>query len=111
MIGELLWVILGGAYIGGKLLSEQAQISRSKRDPYWWTDKNYNLERQSYYERMVIFEREKVEKMLGHPIRVNSIKGRRDVVTELLAKEGIDYHEIHTAAMEEAKAKGWKMRW
>ena len=110
MIGELLWVIFGGAFIGGKCLGEFANQQRSKRDPYWWTNKNYNLRRQSYYEQMLTFEREKAEEILGRPIRICSIKNRRDIVTELLAREGIDYHDIHVAAEEEARAKGWKRR-
>ena len=111
MICELLYLIFGGAFIGCKCLGEFASQQRAKRDPYWWTNKNYNLRRQSYYEQMLTFERERAEEILGRPIRIASIKNRRDIVTELLAREGIDYHDIHEAAIEEARAKGWKPRW
>ena len=103
MLGELLWLFLGGGYIGGKCISEQARIARDRRDPFWWSSKNYNLKRQSEYEQMVFFEKEKVEKMLGHPIVISSIK--------LLKRDGYDYHDLREALDEEARVKGWKRRY
>lgn len=111
MLGELLWLFLGGGYIGGKCISEQARIARDRRDPFWWSSKNYNLKRQSEYEQMVVFEKEKVEKMLGHPIVISSIKNKREVVTELLKRDGYDYHDLREALDEEARVKGWKRRY
>ena len=111
MLGELLWLFLGGGYIGGKCISEQARIARDRRDPFWWSSKNYNLQRQSEYEQMVFFEKEKVEKMLGHPIVISSIKNKREVVTELLKRDGYDYHDLREALDEEARVKGWKRRY
>lgn len=111
MLGELLWLFLGGGYIGGKCISEQARIARNRRDPFWWSSKNYNLKRQSEYEQMVFSEKEKVEKMLGHPIVISSIKNKREVVTELLKRDGYDYHDLREALDEEARVKGWKRRY
>lgn len=111
MLGELLWLFLGGGYIGGKCISEQARIARDRRDPFWWSSKNYNLKRQSEYEQMVFFEKEKVEEMLGHPIVISSIKNKREVVTELLKRDGYDYHDLREALDEEARVKGWKRRY
>ena len=111
IIGELLWVIIGIVYIGGKIIKEQVDIARSKRDPFWWSSKNYNLERQNHYKMMTHFEKDEVEKILGRPVVIRSPKTRRDIVTELLAREGIDYFDLNEASEEEAKAKGWKRRW
>lgn len=111
MLGELLWLFLGGGYIGGKCISEQARIARDRRDPFWWSSKNYNLKRQSEYEQMVFSEKEKVEKMLGHPIVISSIKNKREVVTELLKRDGYDYYDLREALDEEARVKGWKRRY
>lgn len=111
MLGELLWLFLGGGYIGGKCISEQARIARDRRDPFWWSSKNYNLKRQSEYEQMVFSEKEKVEKMLGHPIVISSIKNKREVVTELLKRDGYDYYDLREALDEEARVKGRKRRY
>lgn len=110
MLGELLWLFLGGGYIGGKCISEQARIARDRRDPFWWSSKNYNLKRQSEYEQMVFSEKEKVEKMLGRPIVISSIKNKREVVTELLKRDGYDYYDLREALDEEARVKGRKRR-
>lgn len=111
MLGELLWLFLGGGYIGGKCISEQARALRGQRDPFWWSSKNYNIELQNKYEHMVFFEKEKVEKMLGHPIAICSIKNKREVVTELLKRDGYDYHDLREALDEEARVKGRKRRY
>ena len=111
LLGELLWLFIGGSYIGGKCISEQARALRGQRDPFWWSSKNYNLKRQSEYEQMVFSDKEKVEKMLGHPIVISSIKNKREVVTELLKRDGYDYHDLREALDEEARVKGRKRRW
>lgn len=110
MLGELLWLFLGGGYIGGKCISEKARALRGQRDPFWWSSKNYNIELQNKYEHMVFFEKEKVEKMLGHPIVISSIKNKREVVTELLKRDGYDYHDLREALDESARVQGRKRR-
>lgn len=107
MVSELLWLIFGGGYIAGRCLHDKRQMNRKD---FWWTDKNYNLERQGELERMCIYEREKVNQILGRQVDFSNIKCTRDAVEEMLNREGYDYHDPRKSVEEWAKATGHKYR-
>lgn len=107
MVADLLWLVLGGGFITAKLGKEKAQISRTNKNPNWFTTKNYNLERQRYYESMFYHDKQQMAKLLDAPIKEYGVLPRK-AVTELLKKEGIDYHDIHEASEEWCRASGYK---
>lgn len=78
------------------------------RNDFWWTDKNYNLERQNELRQMCIYKRDEVSKMLGRPIDFANMRCTRDAIEELLNREGYDYHDSRESVKEWAKATGHK---
>lgn len=60
MIGELLWVMIGGAVLGGSAIKDARNQYRSKYNPYWWSNKHFDTDRQTYYKHLCLFEKDKV---------------------------------------------------
>lgn len=108
MLGELLWLLIGGSFIGGKAIKEQRQISRSRRNPYWYTGKKFDHERQDYYTSMYFHDKKKMEELLGAPLTMYSVNNPRPAVAELLKREGLDYYDARTECQAWAMASGYR---
>ena len=104
-----MWVLLGGAVLGGSAVKDARNKYRSKHNHYWWSDKNFDTDRQTYYRHMCIFEKEKAEEMLGHPLVMGSpLDLYRPSVEELLKREGIDYYDSRVETENWKRAAGYR---
>lgn len=114
MLGELLWFMLGGAVLGGSAVKDARNKYRAKHNPYWWSDKKFDMKRQSDYELMCVFEPKKVEELLGHPmVKGSPLDLHRPSVEELLKREGVDYYDSRVETENWKRAAGYdkKRRW
>ena len=114
MVIELLWVLIGGAFLGGSALKDAHNRNIAKYNPFWWTDKHFDIERQTYYKNLCLFEKGKAEKLLGHPLENGTtIDLYRPSVEEFLKREGIDYYDSRAELENWKRAAGYnnKRRW
>ena len=111
MIGELLWVMIGGAVLGGSAIKDARNQYRSKYNPYWWSNKHFDTDRQTYYKHLCLFEKDKAEKLLGHPLEKGSpLDLYRPSVEEFLRREGIDYYDSRVEMENWKRAAGYNNR-
>lgn len=110
MILDLLGVFLGGGCLLGKCIKETHEKNRAEANPHWYSSKNYNTDLQRKYCTMLVFEQEKLEEMLGHKIKIACIQDKKNVLTELLAKDGYDYYDSYEATKEWERATGRRPR-
>ena len=114
MIGELLWVLLGGAVLGGSAVKDAHNKYRAKYNRFWLSDKHFDLDRQNYYYHLCLYERKKAEDLLGHPLdKGTTIDLYRPSIEELLKREGIDYYDSRVETENWKRAAGYdkKRRW
>lgn len=110
MVLDILWLIIGGAYVAGKVTREKRDERWFEQHPYGCTDQRFNPRRQNELEQMCILHREEIAKMLGRPFDGATVKQRKDAVVELLAKEGYEYYDyVKANAAWLARKNRWRL--
>lgn len=92
MLGELLWVFIGGAVLGGAALSHSAKVNAPKE---WWVPKaghGFNTQRQRELEQMLMFTPLQFEEILGHSVDPKERFFYQEcMIREQMEKEGFEY--------------------